>query len=346
MIKRIFCITLLMALPALAQVELQQKNSYEPPHFYFDALNFKADSGNSRLDFYFQIPYDEIQFVKSGNEFRSSYEISLQLAGSDGTPELEEVWDERPSCQSYDETTSRTISSSTQRHFIVRPGSYTLQVAVTDSETKKTYMAQRIFVARDYSAPTLSISDIMLLKTSTSSSDKRIIIPDVDGNVISQKDSFEIFYEVYFPELRDSTLATTEIFGTKNKVLYSNAEWLHGMKTTQRIVSSIPKDSLAMGVFRLNISLRDSASDDAPITANATRLFSIHFPELPLSITDIDKAADELRYIASLSTIDSIKTATDPLIKEKIFIRFWQNYNPNPSSRTNPAMEEYYNRVA
>lgn len=344
--KTIIALCFLLTVSALAQVEMQHSFSYTPPHFYFDALNFKADTNQSRLDFYFQIPYNELQFIKYGNEFKSSYEVFLQLMGSDGNPVLEQSWDESATSPNFDETNNQSICSSSQRHFVVKPGSYVLQVSVTDSETKKTYMAERSFVARDYSNPTESISDIMLLRTSSESDGKHAIIPNVEGNVISQNSTFPIFYEVYFPKASDSILATTEIFGAKNIVVYSNLVWLRSEGGTDRLFADIPKDSIPMGIYKLSVTLSSSVGKDVPIIANATRFFSIHFPELPLTITDLDKAADEMMYIANSKAIDSIKSAADMSTKEKRFLHFWQKYNPNSSSKGNPIMAEYFDRVA
>jgi GWxTD domain-containing protein len=186
----------------------------------------------------------------------------------------------------------------------------------------------------------------MLLNTSSETNGKRTIMPNVNGNVVSPKDSFQIFYEIYFPRIKDSVLATTEIFGKKNEIVYSSSSWFRSPELTERVVASIPKDSLPMGFYRLGVMLRNSSDRDTPVVATATRFFSIHFPDLPLTITDLDKAADEMMYIAKGSTIDSIKNAPNTFEKEKLFIHFWQRYNTNPSSKRNPLMEEYYNRVA
>ncbi len=344
--KTMIALCFLLTLSASAQVEMQHSFSYAPPHFYFDALNFRADTNRSRLDFYFQIPYSELQFIKYGNEFKASYEVSLQLVESDGNPTLEESWDESATTPNFDETTNRSICSSSQRHFGVMPGSYVLQVSVTDSETKKTFMAERSFVARDYSSQSESISDIMLLKASSESDGKHAIVPNVEGNVISESSTFPIFYEVYFPKGLDSVIATTEIFGAKNAQVYSGSKWLRSDGGTDRIFADIPKDSIPMGIYKLSVTLRSSEGKDVPIIANATRLFSIHFPELPLTITDLDKAADEMMYIASSKAIDSIKSAPDMFTKEKRFVHFWLKYNPNPSAKSNPIMAEYFDRVA
>ncbi len=325
---------------------MQQSYSYGLPHFYFDALNFKADQGKSRLDFYFQIPYDEIQFTKQGNEFKSSYEISLQLIDEEGNSALEQTWDVRPACQSFDETTSRSIFSSSERQIIVPPGNYTLQVTVADSETKRSFMEKRAFTARDYASSSASISDIMLLKSSSFSGGKKIIIPNVDGNVISRSDSFPIFYEVDFPAAIDSVFETTEVSNMKKELVFSNSKWITGTDKTKRVIDEIPKDSVPMGVYKLSVSLHESADKNAHATAIASRLFSIHFPDLPITILNLDGAAEEMLYVARASTIDSIKNALDPFTKEKIFLNFWQNYSPNRTSSINPMMNLYFNRVA
>jgi GWxTD domain-containing protein len=346
MITKTLAFLMLLCLPTLAQVEMQQSYSYAGPHFYFDALSFKGVQDKSRLDFYFQIPYNELQFIKHGDRFEGSYEISLKLSDKDGNPVLEQAWNERPSCQTFDETENRSIFSSSERQFVVQPGIYTLQVTVADSETQKSFVAKRPFEARNYSDSSEGISDIMLLKGSSFSGGKKTIVPNISGNVISQNDSFPIFYEVYFPKTNDSTCATTEIFNAKKELVYSDSSWIAGPDKTKRVIAEVPKDSIPMGIYRLSVVLRKSTDKETPVTATASHFFSIHFPDLPLSILNIDDAADEMLYIANSSTIDSIKSAHDAFTKEKRFLNFWQNYKTNSSSRGNTIMDEYFNRVA
>ncbi len=329
-----------------AQVEMQNGTKYFQPHFFFDALNFRSDSAGSRIDLFLQIPYRELQFVKDNSEYLAAYQVCLQMVDNAGNPALQKTWDETAACTSFDETQSNTIVSSTQRHFIIPPGIYTLQLSVTDSETDKAYVANRTFDARDYSYSGVSLSDIMLLRSSLATSGKHTIVPNIEGNVISNWSTFPIFYEIYFPESVDSVLTTTEVFGERSKIAYRYSEWMRKSENTSKVFVGVPKDSLQMGFYRLNVSLRNSADEHGQILASSSRFFSIHFPELPLSVTDLDKASEELMYIATSKEIDSIRSAPDMFTKEKRFIQFWQRYNPNPSSDRNPYMEEYYNRVA
>lgn len=101
-----------------------------------------------------------------------------------------------------------------------------------------------------------------------------------------------------------------------------------------------------MGIYKLEVALNDSASDETSPASASYRVFSLHYPDLPLTITNLDKAADEMLYVASSSTIDTIKDVKNPAAKEKLFLQFWQKFNPNPSSFRNPPMYVYYARVA
>ena len=155
-----------------------------------------------------------------------------------------------------------------------------------------------------------------------------------------------VFYEIYFPNPTDSARVTTRIFGEKNKLIHSHSEWISRGENIVKVFAEIPKDSLELGFYRLEVSLGESEDRNAPRVSRATRSFWIHFPELPMTVTNLDKAAEELMYIANSKSIDSIKKAPDMLTKEKRFIQFWRKYNPNQSSEKNPLMEVYYNRVA
>ena len=301
--KRVFSLLLALSLPALGQVEMTESYSNTEPQFQFDALNFRTEKFGSRLDFYVQVPYGELQFIKHGNEYSSSYEVSLVLTGEDGTTALEQTWEERPISQSFNETSSTKVYSSSQKEFIVKPGNYALRVTVTDSETNRSLAGKRNFVARDYSdTSSISMSDIMVLKSASITDGKRTIIPDIEANVISQRDSFPIFFEIYFPKPNDSAYATVEISGGKKGPNYSASEWITKGETTKRVIFDVPKDSMLMGSYELQVELRQSEDKASDVVCRSSRRFSIHLPDLPLTISNLDLAADEMLYVAKTST--------------------------------------------
>lgn len=335
----------IFALSASAQVEFQQPYLETAPRYYFEALNFKSQDKLSRVDFYFQIPYSRLHFTKEGNEFASTFTISIRLLDNGNAAAYEDSWPERAVCRTFDETVSENILSSSQRHFTVRRGSYTLCVTVIESGTEMSIEEKQPVVVTDYSGEAPSISDIMILSSSSASSGKHVIVPNVRRNVVSSLDSFPVFYELY-PGGMDSAFVTTEITGAKNKILYSKSGWIRGLDSITKVFDEIPKASLNMGVYRMNVSVRSSDGTDAPVLAKTSSPFSIHFPELPSTITDLDIAAEQMLFIADPSAIDSIKSAPDVKTKVTRFVSFWKDYHSNFSADARTSMEEYYNRVA
>jgi GWxTD domain-containing protein len=78
--------------------------------------------------------------------------------------------------------------------------------------------------------------------------------------------------------------------------------------------------------------------------AGANRTFFIKLRGLPLSILDIDRAIDQLLYIADRDLIEEMKKVPPEAKKEK-FLAYWKKKDPFPSTGQNELMEEYYSRV-
>lgn len=335
----------LAALSASAQVEMQRPYYNTAPHYYFQVLNFKSADSLSRMDFYFQIPHSRLHFIRTGSEFVSPFTISLRMIAAKDKTVFLDSWKETAICKVYDETVAEDILCSSQRHFTVTPGEYTLEVIVTEAETGESVSEARRLVARDYSLPGPSMSDVMILTASSVAGGKHVIVPNVRGNVVSPADSFQLFYEVYSGG-RSPLYTTTTIAGKDNQILYSRRSMIPHGDAALRIFDDIPKSSLPMGQYSLTVRLHHSADDRSPALAAAVSRFSIAYPELPPTITDLDRAADQMMYIAGSSTIDSIKSSPDAAAKLEKFISFWRNYHSNFSPDGKTSMREYYNRVA
>ncbi len=337
---------LLFAFSVSAQVEFQRPYSVTAPQFYFDVLNFRSSIYKSRIDLYFQIPYSRLHFMRDGSDFVSSYEIRARLIDKNRAVAHEESWEETEITRGFDETTSDFILSSCQRHFIVDPGSYTLFLTVHQPESGDSFSESCEVAARDFSSPSASISDIMILLTASRTGEKRTIVPNIRRNVYSQSDSFQVFFEVYPAGSSDSLYITTEVLGSQDKAVYSNSRRVKSVLPVTRVFQELPKTSLAMGHYKIRVLLRGPDNEGNPVMAASSRAFSIYFPDLPPTVTDLDEAAEQMIFITGSSTIDSIKSETDPTAKEKKFLGFWRHYRSKFSTDSRVLMEEYYSRVA
>ncbi|HTP12126.1 MAG TPA: GWxTD domain-containing protein, partial [Bacteroidota bacterium] len=87
------------------------------------------------------------------------------------------------------------------------------------------------------------------------------------------------------------------------------------------------------------------AGTNSELKTTTSRRFHIMWGDIPSTIVDIDKAIDQLRYVATSDELDSLHAGTTPEDRRKKFLAFWNKRNPDPTSGRNPLMEEYYRRV-
>src|SRR5690606_32296009 len=66
----------------------------------------------------------------------------------------------------------------------------------------------------------------------------------------------------------------------------------------------------------------------------------------PSAIKDLDKAIEQLVYIASSGEIDEIEDAETQGEKIKRYMAFWKKKDPTPDSEQNEIFDEYYRRVS
>jgi GWxTD domain-containing protein len=70
----------------------------------------------------------------------------------------------------------------------------------------------------------------------------------------------------------------------------------------------------------------------------------VHWLGMPVFANDLDKAIDQLKYIASGKEIKTMKKAPEEH-RAELFQEFWKQKDPTPSTEENEVMEEYYRRI-
>jgi GWxTD domain-containing protein len=65
-----------------------------------------------------------------------------------------------------------------------------------------------------------------------------------------------------------------------------------------------------------------------------------------MTILEIDKAIDQMRYIAKEIELDSIRAGSTEEDRRNRLLEYWKKRDPDPQTPRNELMEEYYQRVA
>jgi len=310
--------------------------------YFQDYLNFMDDDGQSRVDLFIQVPFKEIQFIKSSKGFQGGYSVTVSIYQDDKeTLVFEKVWTEKITTSSYKKSISRESFNLSFRSINLVPGEYFIKTILADKESHQEYLSERMFKVKDYKVKP-AISDILFSTNKKNSNDNSKIIPNISRNISNSKVGLNFFFEVYTDS---STVSNIEfhIADKNGKIIYSKFRKQTFNETKTQIYYSITDTTLNFGTYILTVILKDN--DGNQISISKKPFFS-RWVGLPASVQDIDEAIAQLLYIASPSDIEYMEEGKTE--KEKImrFLQYWKSKDPSPGNEENQVFEEYFNRVS
>ncbi len=310
--------------------------------YFQDYLNFMDDDGQSRVDLFIQVPFKEIQFIKSSKGFQGGYSVTVSIYQDDKeTLVFEKVWTEKITSSSYKKSISRESFNLSFRSINLVPGEYFIKTILADKESHQEYLSERMFKVKDYKVKP-AISDILFSTNKKNSNDNSKIIPNISRNISNSKVGLNFFFEVYTDS---STVSNIEfhIADKNGKIIYSKFRKQTFNETKTQIYYSINDTTLNFGTYILTVILKDN--DGNQISISKKPFFS-RWVGLPASVQDIDEAIAQLLYIASPSDIEYMEEGKTE--KEKImrFLQYWKSKDPSPGNEENQVFEEYFNRVS
>lgn len=334
---------------ATAQVESQIGRTETAPAVNFDIIASASEQhGKCRLDMYVQMPHEEIHFAHEGDQYVGRYDVTLTI----DTPNGEQVWESSQAVEVRLKDFASTVSdhqfSLKQLSTDIEPGSYEIDLQVHDEDSKLSAKLHRSVLVTNFYQDSLSVSDVMLANRITTNGEQRTIVPNISGNVGEDPGGFFLFCEVYSSVGVDSLRMTEYITDAKKDTLYhrTHTDPATGFRTQEFLkVSNI---TLPIGSYLVLLDVTGISGRMPPRTllhATSSRTFYVHWSDIPMTIQDLDKAVDEMRYIAKDSEIEYIRGGTTLAERKRRFLEYWAKRDPDPSTPRNELMEEYYQRV-
>lgn len=335
-----FCLIIISGI-TFAQIENYSQKPELIVKYYQDFLSFKGDDGKTRLDVFIQVPYNAVQFVKTGQGFEASYALSVSIYDKEKNNLMtEKIWNEKIVAISFELTSSPENYNLGHRSFELAPGLYTIVTSLTDNDSKNQFNSENAFQVKSFSLMP-SISDVMLVGKKTVVEGNTKIIPNVSRNILTDRDDLSTFFEVY-SDTTFSLLVDYLILDENQIEITKVTKQVAITKGTTQVFNSIDSLPLNLGNYFLKVILRDSSGKDYDYSLKS---FLSRWYGVPSSITNLDKAVDQMIYIANTEEISYINAAEDRLEKAKRFVAYWGKYDSNPSDQYNPVFNEYYNRV-
>ncbi len=347
--RRLMSVALLLALVGLwagavrAQPEMIHVRDEGVPLFYLETANVAASTDSlSRLLLNVRIPFDELQFLKLGSEnYTAEVEISFVVFGKDGDQVEGKSFRQKVEAKNFDQTNSNQIYFSFRTYLDLPPGEYSLVTEVTDMDSRKTGRKKQKVVLRDFAKEPLGISDFVLIQAKEMSPQELELVRSMlPKDQQSDTTFFVARFEVYSHSNKPEFKIRYELRDFRDRVVQDGK--FRYRKTGPRTRFYIPfkaKD-LMLGTYTLTVKV-----DDGEHKTEISRPFRTRLSSLPLTITNLDEAINQLIYIASKSEIERMKKAPEEE-KRRLFEEFWKKHDPTPGTPTNELMDEYYRRVA
>ncbi len=313
--------------------------------FDFEALNFySAEGTKSRVDIYIEIPLGNFEFKRSKDDkskFVTSFDLTIDVKDQNGSSAYNNVSKEdlvtTETKQEYLQENSQIIA----KNLFLTPGKYKMKLSVYENSTKRHSEIEKDIVVRDFLADPFSISDVMLVSKITETNGRKYITPSV-SNEVGSLDTFNLFFYVYKNNTDQTIDITCKVFDGDKKVIFSSNDAvsvIDGNFQNQFIIP-VPTATMTYGKYTVEIS---AANKQLSVQSNSQ--FSLGNAEFPFSLNDIDKLIDQLQYIAKESESDYMRAGKTVAEKQKRFMEFWKSKDPNPLTRRNEVMNEYYRRL-
>ena len=316
---------------------------------FIDPIAFAGPSADeSRLDVFVQMGYDNLSFVKQGETFGASYEITITVHDSAGVLVSEKSWSDDVKGLTSEQSSASSGYVIQQRSLTVRPGRYQVMVVVRDLDSKTSKRTARECVVPDFSGSAFALSDIMLLSRFSTKGGRKSITPNIAPNVGNIPDAFYAFLEVYSRLADDSVRFVGRVVTKKGDVVLQVDSTQFMRKGKNEAFLRVPNTSLPLGDYVLLVAAYPAKAPrdrDTLALASASRPFIFRWRGLPRGTKDIDMAIEQLQYIARDSEMTELKSAVTVEEKQKKFLEFWKKRDPNPSTPRNEKMEAFYARV-
>jgi GWxTD domain-containing protein len=336
-----FCMIIFSGM-VFAQAEHYSRKPESKVKYYQDFISFKGENQKTRLDYFIQVPYPSVQFLKTGQGFEASYSVSVAVYDEARKNLItEKVWNEKITAISFELTTSPDNFNLGHRSFELTPGIYSIKTSLLDKDSKNEYSSESKVVVKQFN-PELSVSEVMLIARRTVTEGSSRIIPNVSGNIITDRDVISTFLEIYSGSDTE-VFVDYEVVDEKGLSLHKATKEVGVRQGSNQVFNNLDTLNLDLGKNFLKVTLRDSGGkvSDSTVKPFVSRWFGV-----PSTLTDLDKAIDQLIYIASPEDLGTMKSAENRQQKAKRFVAFWKKQDPNPADEYNPVFNEYYNRIA
>lgn len=327
--------------------------------FYFDSASFRAAQGQALQEFYYQIPFEQLEFRPVGAGFEAEFKTGVTLSDSAGQVLLRDEWTQPLAAAQREEIAGRSLPN--QFELTLSPGRYFISLAVSDSHSGKQGIAESWFRARAIPENGLALSDLqaassIAVDTSQSKFSKNglKVVPHASAEFSPSQPLFYFYFEIYNLAPADSYEVHYSMKNAHGEVLRSlPAKMARAQASSSVEVGGIHAGNLPDSIAFLAIDVRERRAGERAAIEKAFRIrasaaaWREHLPDLELeqmTEAEFKLHLEQAQYL--LSDDDKSMLKALEVAAQKSFVgRLWRQLDPRPETPANEFREEYYKRV-
>jgi GWxTD domain-containing protein len=359
------------------QMEKPRGDQQQPPGmlFYEAVTRASDDSTLSRVDIPYRIDHEVFIPVKNNDTsvhwpFVRRGEVAIDLIDSVGVSRARSISEVVVGQNSSERSLERKEWYQGVSSFLVPPGTYIIQLELTDLESQRNFVEKREKVrAQAFSPSRFGISTPIFVEGDAGSRFPDTLTAQNFGGDLSFGSPGSLFFEVNGATGQDEAIKVSWAINQvgKNKeekkgvsrdssariltfpharidTIYqeSGIRYLLRQDSASHITGvlmPLPAEELPLRMYTLDLKVTAGAREE-----QSTITFRTVWPNMPFSLRDVDLALDALRFIVTPEQLDSLKDGSFEERRDHLE-NFWKLRDKTPGTAKNELMAEYYRRV-
>lgn len=345
-----------MAVTAVATVPsaAQQIPDAVTPKVLTDVISLRGASigAPARCDVYVAVPYQALQFTPFDGKMLAEYSVSITVRDTLGTRLIDTTYRRSISEGSYAVARGTTgKSDNSVRRFGLRPGSYTVEVVISDVFGRRDNVSSRSIRVPEYNLSPVELSTPMYVSQVEQRGSRYAITPFVGDEVWLNDTQLFVFIEAYLSgQARSLRYRWTLTRNDGRHAAQGQSDIVRCDRVaTQSFFPLRVEQRLLPGTYALRIDAHpvraDGSTDTSIIEATAGRAYIVPRTLAGEVVADLKKATKQLIYVADQDQIDAILNAPTEGESLTLFEEFWKGLDPTPGTLKNEAFDEYFGRV-
>jgi GWxTD domain-containing protein len=314
--------------------------------FFIDHASF-ADGDSNRLEVYYKVFNDGLNYVKKGDKYVANYEVNVIVLG-EGEQQVNGISvDKTYVLNDYELTQSQEGYLVNQVELRVEPGKYALFCKLIDHNSNDVSNIESEVRSPRFD-PDADISEIELLQEAgeqlqESKFTKRGLttVPSVERTFDSETQPLGFYVELYVGEHPgEELLLEYNIRGSNGNHTQKDTVVVDVDSSVIGRSHYVSLENLPPGEYDLMLTLK---SGNRQLAERRTG-FNIKWSLPSLIKNDFDYAVEQLKYVHTPDERDELKEAPESLRVQK-FEELWKSKDPTPTTPRNELREEYYRRI-